>query len=142
MSGGVQFDKRSAQRVASATKRVETMPRGGAATRRDSGSSGQVVYFILNETLDVASDSLTGAAVARATVYASDPENPPVIVDDGSGLLTYTAQNLKTSAPDARVEFVVNRSLDMDAVTDTAGMAIRVNGELLVFWVDCTAGVS
>ena len=104
MSGGVQFDKRSAQRVASATKRVETMPRGGAATRRDSGSSGQV--------------------------------------DDGSGLLTYTAQNLKTSAPDARVEFVVNRSLDMDAVTDTAGMAIRVNGELLVFWVDCTAGAS
>lgn len=135
---GVQFDKKSAQRVASATKRVEAMPRGGAATRRDSGSSGQVVYFILNETLDVASDSLTGASAARATVYSSDPDNAPAMAADQS---TYTPQELKTSAPDARVEWVVNRSRDMDAVTDTAGMAIRVNGELLVFWVDCTAGV-
>ena len=136
---GVQFDKKSAQRVASATKRVETMPRGGNATRRDSGSSGQVVYFILNETLDVASDSLTGASAARATVYSSDPDNAPAMAADQS---TYTPQELITSAPDARVEWVVNRSLDMDAVTDTAGMAIRVNGELLVFWVDCTAGAS
>ena len=136
---GVQFDKKSAQRVASATKRVEAMPRGGAATRRGAGSSGQVVYFILNETLDVASDSLTGASAARATVYSSDPENPPVMAADQS---TYTPQELITSEPDARVEWVVNRSLDMDAVTDTAGMAIRVNGELLVFWVDCTAGDS
>lgn len=135
---GVQFDKKSAQRVASATKRVEAMPRGGAATRRGAGSSGQVVYFILNETLDVASDSLTGASAARATVYSSDPDNAPAMAADQS---TYTPQELITSAPDARVEWVVNRSLDMDAVTDTAGMAIRVNGELLVFWVDCTAGV-
>ena len=136
---GVQFDKKSAQRVASATKRVEAMPRGGAATRRGAGSSGQVVYFILNETLDVASDSLTGASAARATVYSSDPDNAPAMAADQS---TYTPQELITSAPDARVEWVVNRSLDMDAVTDTAGMAIRVNGELLVFWVDCTAGAS
>lgn len=136
---GVQFDKKSAQRVASATKRVEAMPRGGAATRRGAGSSGQVVYFILNETLDVASDSLTGASAARATVYSSDPDNAPAMAADQS---TYTPQELITSEPDARVEWVVNRSLDMDAVTDTAGMAIRVNGELLVFWVDCTAGAS
>ena len=139
---GVQFDKKSAQRVASATKRVETMPRGGAATRRDSGSSGQVVFFVLDDVLGAATDSLTDAASARATVYAGDTETPPVIVDDGTGLLTYTAQNLKTSAPDARVEFVVNRSLDLAAVAGTAGMAIRINGELLVFWVDCTAGAS
>lgn len=136
---GVQFDKKSAQRVASATKRIEAMPRGGAATRRGAGSSGQVVYFILNETLDVASDSLTGASAARATVYSSDPDNAPAMAADQS---TYTPQELITSEPDARVEWVVNRSLDMDAVTDTAGMAIRVNGELLVFWVDCTAGAS
>ena len=136
---GVQFDKKSAQRVAIATKRVEAMPRGGAATRRGAGSSGQVVYFILNETLDVASDSLTGASAARATVYSSDPDNAPAMAADQS---TYTPQELITSEPDARVEWVVNRSLDMDAVTDTAGMAIRVNGELLVFWVDCTAGAS
>lgn len=136
---GVQFDKKSAQRVASATKRVEAMPRGGAATRRGAGSSGQVVFFILVDALGAATNSLTDAAAARATVYASDPDNAPAMAADQS---TYTPQELITSTPDARVEWVVNRSLDLAAVAGTAGMAIRVNGELLVFWVDCTAGVS
>lgn len=133
---GVVFDKKAAQRVAAATKRVEAMPRGGNAARRDTLPAMQVVYFILDEDMDVATDSLTGATAAQATVYTGDPANPPVMADDRS---TYTPQELLTSTPD-RVEWVVNRSLDMDAVANTAGMAIRVNGELLVFWVDCTAG--
>jgi hypothetical protein len=136
---GVQFDKKSAQRVASATKRVEAMPRGGAATRRGAGSSGQVVFFILVDALDAATNSLTDAAAARATVYASDPDNAPVMAADQS---TYTPQELITSAPDARVEWVINRSIDMSGEPNAAGLAIRVNGELIVFWVDCTAGAS
>lgn len=136
MSRGVQFDKKSAQRVAAATKRVESTPRGGTAGRRGSNPLAQVVFFVLNETLDAATDSLTDAAVARATVYASDPANPPAMADDQS---TYAPQELITSTP-ARTEWVVNRSLDLAAGDGAAGMAIRVNGELLVFWVDCTAG--
>lgn len=131
---GVAFDKKSAQRIGAATKRVEAMPRGGNATRRDGSPLPQVVFFILDDVLGAATDSLTGAATARAKVYAGDPSNPPVMAADQS---TYTPQGLITSSP-ARVEWVVNRSLDMAAQANTAGMAIRVNGELLVFWVDCT----
>ena len=86
--------------------------------------------------MDAATDSLTGAAVAQATVYASDPANSPVMAADRS---TYTPQHLITSTP-ARVEWVVNRSLDFTASSGAAGMAIWINGELLVFWVDCTSG--
>lgn len=136
MSRGVQFDKKSAERVARATKRVEATPRGGTADRRGNTPSTQVVYFILDESLDAATDSLTDAAVARATVYVSDPANPPAMAADQS---TYMPQELVTSTP-ARTEWVVNRSLDLAAEAGAAGMAIRVNGELLVFWVDCTAG--
>lgn len=133
---GVVFDKNSAKRVASATKRVEATPRGGMAERRGTLPANQVVFFVLDEALGAATDSLTGAAAARATVYAADPANAPVVAADQS---TYTPQELITSSP-ARTEWVVNRSLDLTAVADAAGMAIRVNGELLVFWVDCTAG--
>lgn len=136
MSRGVQFDRKSAQRVAAATQRVEATPRGGTTDRRGDTPSTQVVFFVLDETLDAATDSLTDAAVARATVYSSDPTNPPVMATDQS---TYTPQELVTSSP-ARTEWVVNRSLDLAASADAMGMAIRVNGELLVFWVDCTAG--
>lgn len=136
MSRGVQFDKKSAQRVAAATKRVESSPRGGTADRRGNTPSTQVVCFVLDEPLGAATDSLTGAATARATVYTSDPANPPVMAADQS---TYAPQELVTSSP-ARTEWVVNRSLDLAAIASAMGMAIRVNGELLVFWVDCTAG--
>jgi hypothetical protein len=94
------------------------------------------VFFVLNEDMDAATDSLTDAAAARATVYASDPASPPVMATDRS---TYTPQGLTTSTP-ARVEWVVNRSLDFSASAGAAGMAIWINGELLVFWVDCTSG--
>jgi len=96
----------------------------------------QVVFFILDEALDAATSSLTGAVTAQATVYAGDPANPPVMAADRS---TYAAQDLITSTP-ARTEWVTNRSLDMAGVSGAAGLAIRVNGELLIFWVDCTAG--
>lgn len=134
---GVVFDKKSAKRVVAATKRVEATPRGGNATRRDTLPAVQVVFFVLVDALGAATDSLTGAAVARATVYASDPANPSVMAADQS---TYTPQELVTSSPSARVEWVANRSLDLAASAGSAGMAIRVNGELLVFWVDCTVG--
>lgn len=136
MSKGVQFDKRSAARIAAATRRVEQTPKGGNAERRGSQASVRPVFFVLNEDMDAATDSLTGAAVAQATVYASDPANPPVMASDRS---TYTPQHLITSTP-ARVEWVVNRSLDFTASSGAAGMAIWINGELLVFWVDCTSG--
>jgi hypothetical protein len=135
---GVVFDRKSAERVASATKRVEAMPRSVRDVRRDTLGGAQVVFFVLNEPLGAATDSLTGADAARATVYVSDPANAPVMAADRS---TYTPQDLITSSPTARVEWVVNRSLDMTGSTGAAGMAIRVNGELLVFWVDCTSGV-
>jgi hypothetical protein len=133
---GVQFDKKSAKRIAEATKRVESTPRGGDGARRGRNNSPQVVFFVLDEALEAATDSLTGAASARATVYTSDPADPPVVAGD---LTTYAPQGLTTSTP-ARTEWVVNRSLDMTGDANAAGMAIRVNGELLVFWVDCTAG--
>ena len=136
MSKGVQFDRKSAERIAAATRRVEQTPRGGNIDRRGSHDSLRPVFFVLNEDLDAATDSLTGAFAARANVYASDPANPPVMAADRS---TYTPQELTTSTP-ARVEWVVNRSLDFVASAGAAGMAIWINGELLVFWVDCTSG--
>jgi hypothetical protein len=136
MSKGVQFDRNSAARIAAATRRVEQTPKGGNAERRGSQTSLRPVIFVLNEDMDAATDSLTDAAAARATVYASDPASPPVMATDRS---TYTPQGLTTSTP-ARVEWVVNRSLDFSASAGAAGMAIWINGELLVFWVDCTSG--
>ena len=105
MSKGVQFDRKSAERIAAATRRVEQTPRGGNIDRRGSHDSLRPVFFVLNEDLDAATDSLTGAFAARANVYASDPANPPVMAADRS---TYTPQELTTSTP-ARVEWVVNR---------------------------------
>ena len=136
MSKGVQFDRKSAARIAAATRRVEQTPKGGNAERRGSQTSLRPVFFVLNEDMDSATDSLTDAAAVRATVYASDPASPPVMATDRS---TYTPQGLTTSTP-ARVEWVVNRSLDFSASAGAAGMAIWINGELLVFWVDCTSG--
>ena len=136
MSKGVQFDRNSAARIAAATRRVEQTPKGGNAERRGSQTSLRPVFFVLNEDMDAATDSLTDAAAASATVYASDPASPPVMATDRS---TYTPQGLTTSTP-ARVEWVVNRSLDFSASAGAAGMAIWINGELLVFWVDCTSG--
>ena len=133
---GVTFDKKSAKRIAAATRRVEGTSRGSSPDRRDSSAGMQVVFFILDEALDAATSSLTGAVTAQATVYAGDPANPPVMAADRS---TYAAQDLITSTP-ARTEWVTNRSLDMAGVSGAAGLAIRVNGELLIFWVDCTAG--
>ena len=136
MSEGVQFDRRSAERIGHATKRVERMPRGGNADRRGSNNGVRVGFFVLNEAMAAATDSLTGAVAVRATFYAGDPANPPVM---GAAQATYSPQELITSAT-PRVEWVVNRSLDLAANEDAAGMAVRVNGEWLVFWVDCTAG--
>jgi hypothetical protein len=133
---GVKFSKKSAERVAAVTKRVEAMPRGEHQIRRGNITGTLVAYFILNDPLAAATDSLTGAAVAQATFYASDPDNPAVMA---AGQTTYTPQELATSSP-ARVEWVVNRSLDLAANADAGGMAVFVNGEWLVFWVDCTAG--
>ena len=133
---GVQFDRKSAERIAAATRRVEQTPKGGNVQRRGSHDGLRPVFFVLNEDMDAATDSLTGAFAAQATVYASDPANPPVMAADRS---TYTPQDLTTSSP-ARVEWVVNRSLDFTASAGAAGMAIWINGELLVFWVDCTSG--
>lgn len=135
---GVVFDRKSAERVAAATRRVESTPRAVHDARRDTSGGSQVVFFVLDEPLGAATNSLTGAAAAQATVYASDPTNAAVMAADRS---TYTPQELITSSPTARMEWVVNRSLDMTGSTGAAGMAIRVNGELLVFWVDCTSGV-
>ena len=86
---GVVFDKKSAQRVAAATKRVEATPRGGNAARRDTLPATQIVFFVLNEELQAATNSLTAAAAARATIYTSDPANPPVMATDQS---TYTTK--------------------------------------------------
>jgi hypothetical protein len=132
---GVQFDRRSARRIATATKRVEAMPRGGNADRRGTLPSTQVLFFVLQDSLDVATDPLTGATAAKATVYAGDPANPPNAAADGS---TYTPQELVTSDT-PRTEWVVNRSRDFSADTGAIGVAVRVNGELLVFWVDCSS---
>ena len=133
---GVKFTLEAAKRVAAATKRVEAMPRGGSSDRRSNYSPLSVSFFVLNEALAVATDSLTGASAAQATFYTSDPGNPPVMASD---LSTYTPQELITSDT-PRVEWVVNRSLDISGDSNAAGMAVMVNGEWLVFWVDCTAG--
>jgi hypothetical protein len=133
---GVKLSREAAKRMAAATKRVEALPHGNVRDRRSNHSPGSIAMFRLDEALLAATDARTGAAVARATFYSSDPDSPPVMAADRS---TYTPQTLRTSTT-PRVEWVVNRSLDFTADAKAMGMAIMVNGEWLIFWIDCTAG--
>jgi len=104
-----------------------------------AGGGGSMVAFILKETLQKATHSLTGPSVARAILLRQDPKNVgdyswpsgqhlegiPKVPDTG-GLITDW-------------DYVVNRSRDFSALQGAMGFAMKTNGELLITWVDCTA---
>ena len=137
----VQFDRSSAERIARTVREHESTPKGPLPERRPLPPNVTTfAQFQLDENLEAATNSLTGAKSAKAWRFWQDPDNPAVW--DG-GTETYTPQQmLKFDDNDAEdiplPIYVVNRSLQASAAKGTYGIAIFTDNEWLVVWLDCS----
>ena len=136
----VQFDRSSAERIARTVREHELTPKGPLPERRALPPNVTTfAQFQLDENLEAATNSLTGAKSAKAWRFWPDTDNPAVW--DG-GTETYTPQQMlqfdDNDAEDIPLPiYVVNRSLQASAAKGTYGIAIFTDNEWLVVWLDC-----
>jgi len=137
---GVNFEKGSAERIARTVREHEATPKGPHRERSDLPPNiAGFAQFRLDESLSAATDSLTGAASALATRLYSDPNvTAQYVVPGGGAPAVYTPQELQLAPSSLESIYVVSRSLQATAPAGTYGIAIFVDNEWLVVWLDCS----
>lgn len=134
---GVNFDRRSAERIARTVREHETTPAGPNRSRADLPPNiTGIAQFQLLDFLPSATDSLTGAASALATRLFPDPTATGTY-DDSVVPNLYTPQNL-SAGDSGETIYVVSRSRQATAPAGTYGIAIFADNEWLVVWLDCS----
>jgi hypothetical protein len=137
----VQFDRSSAERIARTVREHELTPKGPLPERRPLPPNVTTfAQFQLDENLEAATNSLTGAKVAKAWRLWPDYENTAAW---DNATETYTPQHMlkfdDETDPDISLSiYVVNRSLQASAAKGTYGIAIFTDNEWLVVWLDCS----